>query len=96
MGEDGISPFVHPRGLRDLVISEPARCHTLLDIVIADPTRVDLVARAASVPQHAASKGARQKERHCSGRLLLNRHVWMSMNRNLCMRMYEYAMTIRE
>ena len=33
-----------------LAISEPARGHTLLDVVIADPTRVDLVARAAAVP----------------------------------------------
>ena len=52
----------------DLVISEPGRGHTLLDVVIAVPTHVDLVARAAVVPQHAASKAARQKERHCSGR----------------------------
>ena len=37
----------------DLVISEPARGHNLLDVVIADPTRVDLVARAAVVPEHA-------------------------------------------
>ena len=36
--------------------------------VIADPTHVDLVARAAFVPDHAASEAARQKERHCSGR----------------------------
>ena len=38
----------------DLVISEPARGHILLDVVIADPTRVDPV--AAVVPQHAASE----------------------------------------
>ena len=43
----------------DLVIPEPARGHSLLDVVIADPTRVDLVTREAVVPQHAASKAAR-------------------------------------
>ena len=47
------------RGERvDLAISEPARGHTLLDVVIADPTRVDLVARATVVPAHAASEAA--------------------------------------
>ena len=51
----------------DLVISEPARGHTLLDVVIVDPTRVDL-ARAVVVPHHAAPEAVRQKERHYSGR----------------------------
>ena len=57
-GEDGIPPSSIPaRGGRvDLVISEPARGHTLLDVVVAGTTRVDLVARAAIVPHHAASK----------------------------------------
>ena len=55
-------------GRVDLVISEPARGHTLLDIVIADPTRVDLVARAAVASEHAASEAARQKERRYTGR----------------------------
>ena len=36
-------------GLMDPVIFEPARGHTLLEVVIADPTRVDLVARAIVV-----------------------------------------------
>ena len=40
----------------------------MVTAVIADPTRVDLVARAAVVPQHAASEAARQQERHYSGR----------------------------
>ena len=53
----------------DLVISEPQRGHTLLDVVIEDPTRVDLVTRASAVPQHAASEVARQKARHYIGRL---------------------------
>ena len=52
----------------DLVISEHARGHTLLDVVIADPTRVDLIARATFVHEHAAWEVARQKERHYSGR----------------------------
>ena len=34
----------------DLVISEPARSHTLLDVVIADPMRADLFTRAAVAP----------------------------------------------
>ena len=37
-------------GRVDLVIPEPGRGHTLLVVVIADPTRVDLVTRAAVVP----------------------------------------------
>ena len=37
-------------GRVDLVISEPVRGHTLLDVVIADPTRVGLVARAKLFP----------------------------------------------
>ena len=41
-------------------------CMTLR--LIADPTRVGPIARAAVVPQHAASEAARQKERHYSGR----------------------------
>ena len=55
-------------GRVDPVISKPARGHTLLDVVVADPTRVDLVTRAAVVPQHATLEAARQKERHCCGR----------------------------
>ena len=51
-----------------LVVFEPARGHTLLYVVIADPTRVDLVTRAAVVSQHAASGAERQKERHYRGR----------------------------
>ena len=52
----------------DLVMTERARGHTLPDIVIADVTRIDLVARAALVPQLAASGSALQKERHYNGR----------------------------
>ena len=33
----------------DLAISEPARDHTLLDVVEVDPTHIDLVARVAIV-----------------------------------------------
>ena len=51
-----------------LALLASARGHTLPDVVIADPTRVDLVTRAAVVPQHAASEAAWQKERHYSGR----------------------------
>ena len=43
----------------DLVIPEPTRGHILLDVVIADPMRVDLVARSVVVPQHVASEAAR-------------------------------------
>ena len=56
------------RGCVDLVISEPALGHTLLDVVIANLTLVDLVSRVTVVPQHAASKAARKKERHYSRR----------------------------
>ena len=41
-----------------MVVSEPTSGHTLLDVVLADPTRADLVARAAIVPQHVASVAA--------------------------------------
>ena len=40
----------------DLVIPEPARGHSLLDVVIADQMRVDLVTRTTFVPQHAVSE----------------------------------------
>ena len=52
------------RGRGDLVISEPVCGHTLLDVIIADSTHVDIVVRTAIVPQHAALEAARQKERH--------------------------------
>ena len=68
----GFLPSSIPRGWGgrvDLVISEPTRGHTLLDVVRADPTRVDLVARAIVITKHAASKAARLEERHFSGRL---------------------------
>ena len=42
----------------DLVILGPGRCHTLLEVVIADPTRADPVARATIVPRHAALEAA--------------------------------------
>ena len=54
-----LRPSQGGRGGRvDLVISEPPRGHTFLDVVIADPTRVDLVARAGDVPHHAASEAS--------------------------------------
>ena len=61
-GEDEIPPssILGGRGgCVDMVIFEHACGHTSLDIVIADPTRVDLVARARVVPQHAVSKVVR-------------------------------------
>ena len=59
------SPILGSRGgCVDLVISEPGRGHTMLIVIIADPTRVDQVTRVAVVPQLAASKIARRKERH--------------------------------
>ena len=62
------SSILGGRGGRvDLVISAPARGYTLLDVFIADPTRVNLVARASVTPQHDASKAARQEARHYGG-----------------------------
>ena len=52
-GKMGFFPSSIPMGLGGrvyLMISEPARGHTLLDVVIADPTCVDLVSRAGVVP----------------------------------------------
>ena len=61
-GKDKISPSSTPGGQGkrvDMVMSEPVCGHTLLNFVIADPTRVDMVARAAIAPEHAASQAPR-------------------------------------
>ena len=55
-------------GRAGLVISEPAHDHTLLDVVIANPTRVNLVAQETVVPQHVVLEAKRLKERHYRGR----------------------------
>ena len=51
------------RGWRvDIVISDAAVGHTLVDIVVADPTRRDLVERAARHDLVAATHAERRKE----------------------------------
>jgi hypothetical protein len=51
-------------GRVDIVISDAVVGHTLVDIVIADPTRCDLVERAAERGLVAASDAERKKEAH--------------------------------
>ena len=48
----------------DTVISDAAAGHTLIDIVVADPTRGDLVERAARKDLVAATNAERRKEAH--------------------------------
>ena len=48
----------------DIVISDAAVGHTLVDIVVADPTRRDLVERAARHDLVAARDVQRRKETH--------------------------------
>ena len=49
-------------GHTDIVISGAAMGHTLVDSVVADPTRRDLVERAASQDLIAATNAERRKE----------------------------------
>ena len=52
----------------DIVISDAAMGHTLVDIVVADPTRRDLVERAARQDLVAATDAERRKETHYQDR----------------------------
>ena len=47
----------------DIVISDAAAGHTLIDIVIVDPTRGDFVARAARMDLVAVTEAEKCKER---------------------------------
>ena len=55
-------------GRVDIVISDAAVGHTLVDIVVADPTRRDLVERAARQDLVAATDAERRKETHYQDR----------------------------
>ena len=52
----------------DIVISDAAVGHTLVDIVVANPTRRDLVERAARQDLVAATDAERRKETHYQDR----------------------------
>ena len=52
------------RGRVDIVISDAAVGHTLVDVVFADPTRRDLVERVARQDLIAATSAKRRKETH--------------------------------
>ena len=52
----------------DIVISDAVLGHTLVDIVFADPTRRDLVERAARQDLVAATHAQRRKETHYQDR----------------------------
>ena len=63
----GFLPSSAPRGRKgrvDIVISDGAVEHTLVDIVVADPTCRDLVERAARHDLVAATDAERRKEAH--------------------------------
>ena len=51
-------------GRVDVVISDAAVGHTLVDIVVADPTRRELVKRAARKDLVTATHAERRKETH--------------------------------
>ena len=50
------------------MIWDAGTCHTLIYIVVADPTRRDLVERAARIDLVAAKGAERRKEAHCRDR----------------------------
>ena len=50
------------------MISDAAMGHTLVDIVVADPTRRDLLERAARQDLVAATNAERRKETHYQDR----------------------------
>ena len=52
----------------DIVISDAAVGHTLVDIIVADPTRRDLVERAARRDLVAATDAERRNETHYQDR----------------------------
>ena len=56
-------------GLIDIVILNVAVGHALVDIVVADPTRRDLVERNARPDLVAATDAERRKETHCRDRV---------------------------
>ena len=60
----GFLPSSAREGRVDIVISDAAMGHTLADIVVSDPTRRDLVERAARHDLVAATHAERRKETH--------------------------------
>ena len=62
-------------GRVDIVISDAAAGHTLVDIVVADPTRRDLVERAARHDLVAATDAERRKETHYRDRAARTKFV---------------------
>ena len=76
-GEDGVSPFITwGRGGRvDLVISESASGHTLLDVVIAD--RFLGCAKERTALQWAAAKGYLHSYRHRHIRYAIVSNIWI-------------------
>ena len=82
----GFLPLLAPRGRGgrvDIVISDAAVGHTLVDIVVADPTRRDLVERAARHGLVAATNAERRKETHY--RDCATRTKFVPFARNSCL-----------
>ena len=68
----GFLPLSAPRGrVRrvEIVISDAAVGHTLVDIVVVDPTRRDLVERATRLDLVTATDAERRKETHYRDRV---------------------------
>ena len=59
----------------DILISDAKAGHTLVDIVVADPTRRDLVERAARQDLVAATDAGRWKETHYQDRAAVTKFV---------------------
>ena len=61
-------PYSSAHGTRggrvDIVIANATAWHALVDIVVADPTRRDLVERVAELDVNAATNAERMKETH--------------------------------
>ena len=76
--DGGLPSFIGSWGARrgvDIVISDAAVGHTLVDIVVADPTRRDLVERAFRHDLVAATNAERRKEAHYRDRAARTKFV---------------------
>ena len=75
--ESGLVSFLHLRrgGRVDTVIPDAVASHTLIDIVVAELTRGDLVERAARIDLVAALNAEWRKEAHCRDRTSWNMFI---------------------
>ena len=64
----------------DIVISDAAVGHTLIDIVVANPSRRDLVERAATQALVSATNAERRKETHSWDRAVRTKFVSFALD----------------